>query len=54
MPQAETVNNVTTYYFEGRNSSDGVELSLSGDITENWTVMAMYAYNFYVDHNATC
>ena len=53
MPQAETVNNVTTYYFEGRNSSDGVELSLSGDITENWTVMAMYAYNFYVDHNAT-
>lgn len=53
MPQAETVNNVTTYYFEGDNSSDGVELSLSGDITENWTVMAMYAYNFYVDHNAT-
>jgi len=53
MPQAETVNGVTTYYFDGHNSSDGVELSLSGDITENWSVLAMYAYNFYVNHDAT-
>ena len=53
MPQAETANNVTTYYFDGRNSSDGVELSLSGDITENWSAMAMYAYNFYVNHDET-
>lgn len=27
-----------------------MELSLSGDITANWTVMAMYAYNLYTDH----
>ena len=46
-------DNNGNYYFDGRNSSDGVELSLSGDITENWTVMAMYAYNFYVNHDAT-
>jgi outer membrane receptor for ferric coprogen and ferric-rhodotorulic acid len=26
-----------------------VELSLSGDITENWTVMGMYAYTLYED-----
>jgi len=52
MPQAETVNNVTTYYFDGHNSSEGVELSLTGDLTENWTVMAMYNYNFYVNHDA--
>ena len=53
MPQAETVGSATTYYFDGHNSSDGVELSLTGDLTENWTVMAMYAYNFYVNHDAT-
>ena len=53
MPVAETVNNVTTYYFDGHNRSQGVELSLSGDVTENWTVLAMYAYNFYVNHDAT-
>ena len=41
-----------SYYFDGPNTSDGVELSLSGDITENWTVMAMYNYNFYVNHTA--
>jgi len=31
-------------YFDGHNRSQGVDLSLSGDITENWTVMAMYTY----------
>ena len=51
-PVAETVGNQTTYYFEGANRSRGVELSLSGDITENWTVMAMYAYNLFTDRNA--
>ena len=50
MPQLD--DNSGNYYFDGHNSSDGVELSLSGDITENWTVMAMYAYNFYVNHDA--
>ncbi|MCQ2389629.1 MAG: TonB-dependent receptor [Kiritimatiellae bacterium] len=48
-PVAEAVNNKTYYYFDGRNRSRGLELSLSGDITENWTVMMMYACNFYVD-----
>ena len=51
MPQLDDNNG--NYYFDGHNSSDGVELSLTGDITEDWTVMAMYAYNFYVNHDAT-
>ena len=51
MPQLD--NDSGNYYFDGHNSSDGVELSLSGDITENWTVMTMYAYNYYIDHEAT-
>ena len=51
MPQLDDNNG--NYYFDGHNTSDGVELSLSGDITENWTVMAMYAYNFYVNHDET-
>ena len=51
MPQLDDSNG--NYYFDGHNSSDGVELSLSGDVTENWTVMAMYAYNFYVNHDET-
>ncbi len=37
------------YYYEGENTSRGAELSLTGDITENWTVMAMYAFNQYTD-----
>ena len=51
-PVAATVNNDTYYYFEGKNRSQGVELSLSGDITENWTVLAMYAYNRYENRTA--
>ncbi len=46
-PVAATVNNDTYYYFEGKNKSQGVELSLAGDLTENWTVMAMYSFNRY-------
>jgi len=38
-------------YFEGHNRSKGVDLSLSGDITENWTVMAMYTYTLYENCN---
>ena len=41
-----------TYYFDGHNRSQGVELSATGDITENWTVMAMYAYTYYTDYSA--
>ena len=51
MPRMES--DYTAYYFDGHNSSEGVELSLAGDITKNWTVMAMYNYNFYEDHTKT-
>ena len=40
-----------TYYFDGHNRSQGVELSATGDITENWTVMAMYAFTYYTDYS---
>ena len=48
MPQADTEG---YYWFDGHNSSRGAEFSVSGDITENWTVLAMYAYTLYTDHN---
>ena len=48
-PVAETTGNETYYRFEGHNRSRGVELSLSGDLTENWTVLALYAYTHYED-----
>ena len=51
-PVAETVGSDTFYRFEGENESQGVELSLTGDLTANWTVMAMYAYNRYRDCTA--
>ena len=38
--------------YDGRNNSRGAEVSLTGDITDDWTVMAMYAYNKYEDENA--
>ena len=43
------VANTTYYEQEGRNTSRGAELSLSGDITDDWTMMAMYAFNKYTD-----
>lgn len=43
------IANSTAYEQEGKNLSRGAEVSLSGDITDNWTVMAMYALNFYTD-----
>ena len=36
-------------YYEGHNRSRGVDLSLTGDITENWTVLAMYTHTLYED-----
>ena len=48
-PVAETVGNQTFYYFDGHNRSKGVELSLNGDITRDWTIMAMYSYTLYED-----
>lgn len=41
------------YYFEGHNRSKGVEVSLSGDVTENWTVFGSYAYTLYEDCTKT-
>ncbi|MBR4611295.1 MAG: TonB-dependent receptor, partial [Kiritimatiellae bacterium] len=38
--------------YNGRNNTRGAEVSLTGDITDNWTVMAMFAYNRYEDENA--
>ena len=49
MPVAETTAGNTYYYFDGHNRSKGVELSISGDVTDDWTVMAMYAYTLYED-----
>ena len=37
--------------YDGKNNSRGAEVSLSGDLTDNWTVLAMYAYNRYTDEN---
>ena len=51
-PVAETSNGDTYYYFEGKSRSQGVEFSASGDITENWTVLAMYACNRYENRTA--
>jgi outer membrane receptor protein involved in Fe transport len=49
MPEADTETGFYTY--DGRNTSRGAEVSLTGDITDNWTVMGMYAYNQYTDRN---
>ena len=49
LPVAETVGTETFYRFEGHNRSRGVELSLSGDVTENWTVLCSYAHTLYED-----
>ncbi len=48
-PVAETVGSETFYTFEGHSRSKGVELSLSGDITENWTVYGAYTHTRYED-----
>ena len=46
-PVAETFGNETYYYFEGRSRSQGFEFSASGDIADNWTLIAMYSFNRY-------
>ena len=47
-PVADPIN-PDLYHFEGESRSEGIEFSLTGDITEYWTMMAMYAYNEYTD-----
>ncbi len=50
VPEAVGTRKTVYYYtFDGRNTSRGAEVSLTGDITDNWTVMAMYAYSQYTD-----
>ena len=51
VPEADTATGFYTY--DGRNTSRGVELSVSGDVTDNWTVMGMYGYNWYTDRNVS-
>ena len=43
------VANTTYYEQEGRNTSRGFELSAAGDITDDWSMMAMYSFNSYTD-----
>lgn len=40
------------YTSDGKTSSRGFEFTLSGDITENWSIYAAYAYSHYVDRNS--
>ena len=43
----------TFYETEGESESQGVELSLSGNILDNWSAYAAYAYNEYEDKTAS-
>ena len=38
--------------WDGKTASQGVEASLSGDVTDDLTLMLMYAHNHYTDRNA--
>ncbi len=49
VPEADTATGYYTY--DGRNTSRGVEFSISGDITKNWSILGMYAFNSYTDRN---
>ena len=46
-PLYNNVGDVTGY--NGANTSRGAELSLSGDVTRNWTVLALYSFTQYTD-----
>ena len=48
-PQINNVGQITSY--DGHTVSRGAELSLSGDITDDWTVLAMYAFNKYTNRS---
>ncbi len=44
----------STYYeTEGETESQGIELSLSGNIHDNWSIYTAYAYNEYEDKKAS-
>lgn len=50
-----TLQEDSTLYYEeeGQNESQGVELSLTGNLAENWSVFTAYAYNEYEDQTPT-
>ena len=48
-PQVDNSGLITGY--DGRNTSRGAEVSLTGDITDDWTVMSLYAFNKYTDRS---
>ena len=50
VPEFDNTGLVVDY--DGANNSRGAELSIAGDVTDDWTVMAMYAFNKYEDENA--
>ena len=49
VPEADAATGYYTY--DGRNTSRGVELSVSGDVTPDWTILGMYGLNGYTDRN---
>ncbi len=50
VPEFDQRTGICTSY-DGRNISRGVELSVSGDVTKNWTIFGMYGFNSYTDRN---
>ncbi|MDX9866965.1 MAG: TonB-dependent receptor [Kiritimatiellia bacterium] len=48
-----TLQEGSTLYYEeeGKNKSEGVELSLTGNLADNWSVFAAYAYIEYEDQS---
>ena len=49
VPQVDNTGLVESY--EGRSTSRGFEASLSGEITEDWTFLGMYAFSRYTDRD---
>ena len=48
-PEFNNAGVITDY--DGRSTSRGFESSVTGDITDNWTVMAMYSFIQYTNRN---
>lgn len=50
VPEFDTRTGIMTSQ-DGRNTSRGAEFSVSGDVTDNWSVLGMYGFNSYTDRN---
>lgn len=48
-PEFNNAGVITDY--DGRSTSRGFESSVTGDITDNWTIMAMYSFIQYTNRN---